>query len=96
MAGQKNRSKSTVQMKLIDDKLKIIDDVPTSAVEMAVKEKVRLCIQLVAFIYNAAHPIVRQVLKMMILGIPLAVGPLLQLATAQAGTCNSQKKHNRT
>merc|ERR1712061_91574 len=36
---QKNRSKSTVQMKLIDDKLKIIDDVPTSAVEMAVKEK---------------------------------------------------------
>ena len=40
--------------------------------------------------------IVRQVLKMMILGIPLAVGPLLQLATAQAGTCNSQKKHNRT
>ena len=37
---QKTRSKSTVQMKLIDDKLKIIDDVPTSAVEMAVKEKV--------------------------------------------------------
>merc|ERR1712117_352354 len=36
---QKTRSKSTVQMKLIDDKLKIIDDVPTSAVEMAVKEK---------------------------------------------------------
>jgi hypothetical protein len=28
-------------MKLIDDKLKIIDDVPTSAVEMAVKEKVQ-------------------------------------------------------
>ncbi len=27
-------------MKLIDDKLRIIDDVPTSAVEMAVKEKV--------------------------------------------------------
>lgn len=42
MAVQKTRSKSTVQMKLIDDKLKIIDDVPTSAVEMAVKEKVRL------------------------------------------------------
>jgi len=39
MAVQKTRSKSTVQMKLIDDKLKIIDDVPTSAVEMAVKEK---------------------------------------------------------
>ena len=37
----KTRAKSTVQMKLIDDKLKIIDDVPTSAVEMAVKEKVR-------------------------------------------------------
>ena len=42
---QKNRSKSTVQMKLIDDKLKIIDDVPTSAVEMAVKEKVHIWIQ---------------------------------------------------
>ena len=42
--------------------------------------------------YNAAHPLVRQVLKMIIWGIPLAVGPLLQLATAQAGTCNSQKK----
>ena len=27
-------------MKVIDDKLKIIDDVPNSAVEMAVKEKV--------------------------------------------------------
>lgn len=27
-------------MKIVDDKLKIIDDVPTSAVEMAVKEKV--------------------------------------------------------
>ena len=25
---------------MVDDKLKIIDDVPTSAVEMAVKEKV--------------------------------------------------------
>ena len=29
-----------VSMKVIDDKLKIIDDVPNSAVEMAVKEKV--------------------------------------------------------
>ena len=29
-----------MQMKLVDDKLRIIDDVPTSAVEMAVKEKV--------------------------------------------------------
>ena len=26
---------------MVDDKLKIIDDVPTSAVEMAVKEKVK-------------------------------------------------------
>ena len=31
----------TVNMKVIDDKLKIIDDVPSSAVEMAVKEKVK-------------------------------------------------------
>jgi len=30
-----------VQLKLIDNKLKIVDDVPTSAVEMAVKEKVQ-------------------------------------------------------
>lgn len=29
-------------MKVVDDKLKIIDDVPNSAVEMAVKEKVSL------------------------------------------------------
>ena len=29
-----------VQTKVIDNKLKIIDDVPSSAVEMAVKEKV--------------------------------------------------------
>ena len=28
--------------------------------------------------YNAAHPIVYQVLKIVILGLPLAVGPLLQ------------------
>ena len=27
-------------MKIVDDQLRIIDDVPTSAVEMAVKEKV--------------------------------------------------------
>ena len=31
-----------VQMRIVDDKLKIIDDVPTSAVEMAVKEKVSI------------------------------------------------------
>ena len=29
-----------MQTKVIDNKLKIIDDVPSSAVEMAVKEKV--------------------------------------------------------
>ena len=28
-------------MKVVDDKLRIIDDVPSSAVEMAVKEKVK-------------------------------------------------------
>ena len=33
-------SKKNVNMKVVDDKLKIIDDVPNSAVEMAVKEKV--------------------------------------------------------
>ena len=33
-------AKKAVNMKVIDDKLKIIDDVPSSAVEMAVKEKV--------------------------------------------------------
>ena len=32
-------------MKVVDDKLKIIDDVPTSAVEMAVKEKVCIIFQ---------------------------------------------------
>jgi hypothetical protein len=35
-------SSKLVQTKVIDNKLKIIDDVPSSAVEMAVKEKVRL------------------------------------------------------
>ena len=29
-------------MKIVDDQLKIIDEVPTSAVEMQVKEKVRI------------------------------------------------------
>jgi len=29
-----------VDMKVVDDKLKIIDEVPSSAVEMSVKEKV--------------------------------------------------------
>ena len=33
-------SSKQVQTKVIDNKLKIIDDVPSSAVEMAVKEKV--------------------------------------------------------
>lgn len=37
-AGASNNNKH-VKMKVVDDKLKIIDDVPTSAVEMAVKEK---------------------------------------------------------
>ena len=31
-------------MKVVDDKLKIIDDVPNSAVEMAVKEKVSVAL----------------------------------------------------
>jgi len=48
--GKKEKGKSaaingaaskTVQTKVIDNKLKIIDDVPSSAVEMAVKEKVQ-------------------------------------------------------
>ena len=39
LAGASNNNKH-VKMKVVDDKLKIIDDVPTSAVEMAVKEKV--------------------------------------------------------
>jgi len=34
-------------MKVIDDKLKIIDDVPSSAVEMAVKEKVHRIFSLI-------------------------------------------------
>jgi len=37
--GSGPNSKMHVNMKVIDDKLKIIDDVPNSAVEMAVKEK---------------------------------------------------------
>eukprot|EP00096_Caligus_rogercresseyi_P013567 TRINITY_DN61_c1_g1_i2.p1 TRINITY_DN61_c1_g1~~TRINITY_DN61_c1_g1_i2.p1 ORF type:complete len:179 (+),score=46.91 TRINITY_DN61_c1_g1_i2:408-944(+) len=37
--SSKNMHSKSVQMKLIDDKLRIVDDVPTSAVEMAVKEK---------------------------------------------------------
>ena len=37
-------SKQHVNMKVVDDKLKIIDDVPNSAVEMAVKEKVRVAL----------------------------------------------------
>ena len=38
-------SNKQVQTKVIDNKLKIIDDVPSSAVEMAVKEKVRLVVR---------------------------------------------------
>ena len=37
-------------MKVVDDKLKIIDDVPNSAVEMAVKEKVSF--SFVCFVSN--------------------------------------------
>ena len=39
VGGASNNNKH-VKMKIVDEKLKIIDDVPTSAVEMAVKEKV--------------------------------------------------------
>ena len=35
-----SRGKKTVNTKVVDDKLKIIDEVPSSAVEMFVKEKV--------------------------------------------------------
>ena len=38
--GPASAAKKNVNMKVVDDKLKIIDDVPNSAVEMAVKEKV--------------------------------------------------------
>merc|ERR1712150_161177 len=38
-SGLAAASKKNVNMKVVDDKLKIIDDVPNSAVEMAVKEK---------------------------------------------------------
>merc|ERR1712173_255002 len=37
--GDTANNNKHVKMKVVDDKLKIIDDVPTSAVEMAVKEK---------------------------------------------------------
>ena len=43
-----------VKMKIVDDKLKIIDDVPTSAVEMAVKEKVYENITIWRFFYKKA------------------------------------------
>ena len=43
-------------MKVVDDKLKIIDDVPNSAVEMAVKEKVSVedawCLELNIVIFS--------------------------------------------
>ena len=35
-----SRGKKTVSTKVVDDRLKIIDEVPSSAVEMSVKEKV--------------------------------------------------------
>lgn len=37
--GAVSKSKKTVNTKVVDDRLKIIDDVPSSAVEMTVKEK---------------------------------------------------------
>lgn len=37
--GKGNKNNKHIHMRMIDDKLRIIDDVPTSAVEMAVKEK---------------------------------------------------------
>jgi hypothetical protein len=40
-SGGKASAGKLVHMKVVDDKLRIIDDVPSSAVEMAVKEKVR-------------------------------------------------------
>ena len=40
-AGTKASAGKLVHMKVVDDKLRIIDDVPSSAVEMAVKEKVK-------------------------------------------------------
>ena len=38
--GAKASAGKLVHMKVVDDKLRIIDDVPSSAVEMAVKDKV--------------------------------------------------------
>ena len=35
-----SKCKHNVHMKIVDDKLRIIDDVPSSAVELSVKEKV--------------------------------------------------------
>ena len=34
------KNKHNIHMKVVDDKLRIIDDVPSSAVELSVKEKV--------------------------------------------------------
>merc|ERR1719264_2064441 len=40
LGGHKHsKSKHNVHMKIVDDKLRIIDDVPSSAVELSVKEK---------------------------------------------------------
>ena len=45
LAGKAGKKNKNLKMKVVDDKLKIIDDVPTSAVEMAVKEKVCIFFQ---------------------------------------------------
>jgi hypothetical protein len=41
-----------VDMKVVDDKLKIIDEVPSSAVEMSVKEKVIINIFLFSYMFS--------------------------------------------
>ena len=41
LSGAKHtKPKHNIHMKVVDDKLRIIDDVPSSAVELSVKEKV--------------------------------------------------------
>jgi hypothetical protein len=50
-SGSKASAGKLVHMKVVDDKLRIIDDVPSSAVEMAVKEKVRISCSSSCLIY---------------------------------------------
>ena len=44
--GAKASAGKLVHMKVVDDKLRIIDDVPSSAVEMAVKDKVSVPVEI--------------------------------------------------